>query len=153
MQRAGGYDVHRCEKVHGIFGPFGLLFFAAAQQTLTKNQFRGFIMRRILLASLLLASVAAIHAQPATPSAGTTNAAVMAAEPVTRSKIQAGAEVVKAGALRMEPGMRRSTATAIGSSNKNADTTDASSNTFRMLIAALLLMIAIAVRRYQAGNT
>ncbi len=105
-------------------------------------------MLRALFVLVVVTSFASANAQSSTP------ATAIATDGVARAKLQPGTEVVKASALRMEPGSRKSPSLNSGTSaSKDAEPADAESNTFRMLVAALLLMLGIALRRYQAGKT
>lgn len=139
--------MNRYGKVHRIFKLFGLLSFAEPKQTLVENQIRGLVMLRAILGLVIAGFVAVAQAQSPAP------ATALAPDTASRTKLQAGTDAVKAGNLRIESGARRSTALASGSTLKESEATDADDNTVRMLVAALILMVAIALRRYQAGKT
>lgn len=101
---------------------------------------------RLLLSTVVMASLVGLaslaHSQTAVPGS------TLPGEKVALNTVQVGADVVKAGAMRLDTSSRRGP-TSVAS--KAADR-DEGEHPLRMASAALLLMVAIAVRRFRSGK-
>lgn len=98
---------------------------------------------RLLISAVLLASSASLaHAQTVVPSS------TLPSEKVALNTVQVGADVVKAGAMRLDTSGRRGPASVA----PKAAARDEGEHPLRMASAALLLMVAIAVRRFRSGK-
>ncbi len=112
-------------------------------------------MRYLLIIMAVAGATASVRAQQSSPPAA------LVQDTVARTKTQAGtgSEVVKASSLRLDgnpgSGSRSSAAPAAVTAIQSTDVgnvTDEGQDTFRMLVAALLLMVAIALRRFHSSR-
>jgi hypothetical protein len=109
---------------------------------LKQNFTRGVTMRRMLLTVVIASSVSWAQAQTALPSSA------MPSEKVALSTIHAGGDVVKASTMRLDTSGRHAPA----STAPKAAARDEGEHPLRMVVAALLLMVAIGVRRFRSGK-
>jgi hypothetical protein len=101
----------------------------------------------VLATSMVSASAYSDASDPSPPPLG----AKPAAEKSTRMKLQAGADTVKVRAV-YSPNIRPNPPQAFTSANDEPGTRESGWRSYGMLLATLVLMGVIAVRRYKAGR-
>jgi hypothetical protein len=109
----------------------------------------GKIMLKALLTTVLATWMASVSASPA-QSPATLSASTGGNQPPARMKLQAGADTVKVRAV-YSPDIRPNPPQAFAADDE-ADTDASGWRSYGMLLATLVLMGVIAVRRYKAGR-
>ena len=119
-------------------GPFGLLTMPSAQHKLMSNNSGDLSMHRTLVMAILSCLIASAHAHPKTTSS------IVKPEAVTQATLQKNSEVVKVRSTRdipVTPAVKESTPAAESRWGK-----------YGTLLAALVVMCAIALRRQRLGR-